>query len=81
MKFTIEKLNKPLVIIDENKKTITLNGYAFMDEHGHCIIIRYGENNRDAMAKYLSGDTDELHIKYHYVNLPACRKPPSSSNG
>jgi len=70
MKFTIEKLKTPLVLIGENKKEVKLNGYAFMDEYGHCIIIRYGENHRDLMAKYLSGDSDELHIKYRYVNLP-----------
>jgi hypothetical protein len=70
MKHTIEKLKNPLIIIDDHKKVITMNGYAFMDEFGQCIIITYGENRRDLMSKYLSGNTDELHIKYHCFNLP-----------
>lgn len=54
----------------ENKKKITLNGYAFIDELGKCFIVVYGEGRRDSMKKYLSGPTDELKIKYQYVELP-----------
>ena len=32
---------------DENKKWISLTGYAFIDEGGHCIIIVYGEKKRE----------------------------------
>jgi hypothetical protein len=66
---TIEKLKEPLTFVDDHKKTISVNGYAFMDEFGRCIIMVYGEGRRDSMSKYLSGDTDELHIKYHTIDL------------
>jgi len=69
MKYTIHKMNQVLRYQDENKKWISLNGYAFMDECERCFIIVYGEGRRDSMAKYLSGPTDELKIKYQYVNL------------
>lgn len=29
-----------------------LNGYAFLDEMGFCIIIVYGENKRDLLIKH-----------------------------
>lgn len=38
---------------DDNKKKRSYNGYAFMDESNHCMIIVYGENKRDLMTKYL----------------------------
>ena len=69
MKHTIEKLKEPFTFIDEHKKTVSINGYAFMDECGGCIIIVYGEGRRDSMSKYLSGDTDELYIKYGIIDL------------
>jgi hypothetical protein len=37
----------------ENKTIIKLNGYAFVDELGHCHIIVYGEGLRDSYLKYL----------------------------
>lgn len=70
MKFTIEKMKTPLTFLDDRKKEIKLNGYAFIDECGHCIIITYGEGYRDLMSKYLSGKGDQLHIKYRYIDLP-----------
>lgn len=70
MKFTIEKMKSPLTFLDDKKKEIKLNGYAFIDESGHCIIITYGEGYRDLMSKYLSNKGDQLHIKYHCFNLP-----------
>lgn len=54
MKFTIEKMKTPLTFLDDRKKEIKLNGYAFIDEYDHCIIITYGEGYRDLMSKYLS---------------------------
>jgi hypothetical protein len=54
MKFTIEKMKTPLTFLDDKKKEIVLNGYAFINEYGHCIIITYGEGYRDLMSKYLS---------------------------
>ncbi len=68
MKFTIENM-PPLIVLDEKGKEVKLNGYAFMDECKHCIIIVYGEGSRDAMAKYLTEEGDPLGIKYHYVNM------------
>lgn len=39
---------------DENKKEISLNGYAFIDENGKCIMIVYGENRKNDLSKYLN---------------------------
>ena len=49
--------------LDERGKIDWVQGYAFMDESGHCIIITYGEGRRDAMSKYLSAKTDEMGIE------------------
>jgi len=68
MNHKIEKM-PPLEIIDDKGKLIKINGYAFMDENGSCIIIVYGEGRRDAMSKYLNSDTDPLGIKYRIINL------------
>lgn len=68
MKHTVEKIS-PVEFLDDNNKLVKLNGYAFMDENGSCIIIRYGEGSRDAMSKYLNGDTDPLGLKYKIINL------------
>jgi len=54
MKHTIQKMNHVLRFQDENKKWISLNGYAFIDNWGHCIIIVYGEKKRDFLSEYLS---------------------------
>lgn len=69
MKFTIEKMKEPMTFLDDKKKVIKLNGYAFIDECGRCIIITYGEGYRDLISKYLSGKGDQLHIKYRCINL------------
>jgi len=47
-------MNHVLRYQDENKKWISLIGYAFIDSWGHCIIIVYGEGRRDALSQYLS---------------------------
>jgi hypothetical protein len=47
-------MNHVLRFQNENKEWITLNGYAFIDSWGYCIIIVYGENRRDLMSEYLS---------------------------
>jgi hypothetical protein len=60
-------MEEPLIFY-ENKKKISLNGYAFIDEDGHCFIIVYSENRRDGLIKYL--DDSKHPIKYQYVNLP-----------
>ena len=62
-------MKETLDFIDENKKVIKLNGYAFIDGNGHCILIVYSEGRRDVMSKYLNGDTDELGIKYKIIDL------------
>ena len=69
MKHTIERMKNPLVILDDNRKPITTNGYAFVDECGQTIIIVYGEGRRDGMSKYLTEDGDVLHIKYKIMPL------------
>jgi hypothetical protein len=51
MRFIISKM-PPIITIEDNKKLIK-NGYAFIDENGYCIIIVYGDNNKDLMSKYL----------------------------
>lgn len=61
MKHTIEKMK----IQDVDG----LSAYAFLDESGNCIIIVYGDGRRDSMSKYLNGDTDPLHLKYHIIDL------------
>ena len=53
MKHTIQKMSHVLRFQDENKKWISLIGYAFIDECGHCIIIVYGEKKRDVLSEYL----------------------------
>lgn len=68
MQHTIEKM-PPLEIVDDKGNLIKINGYAFMDEYGSCIIIVYGEGRRDAMSKYLNSESDPLGIKYKYVDL------------
>jgi len=64
-------MKTPLTFLDDRKKEVKLNGYAFIDERGRCIIITYGEGYRDVMSKYLSEKGDQLHIKYHCINLPS----------
>ena len=62
-------MNQPLRYQDENKKWVSLNGYAFIDDNGHCIMIVYGEGRRDALSKYLSEDGDVIGIKYKTICL------------
>lgn len=69
MKHTIQKMNQVLKFQNENKEWISLNGYAFIDECGHCIMIVYGENKRDSFSEYLKNNDDPLGIKYNYVDL------------
>ena len=68
MQHTIEKM-PPLEIVDEKGKLIKINGFAFIDECGSCIIIVYGEGRRDAMSKYLNSDTDPLGLKYKIIKI------------
>lgn len=69
MKHTIVKMKNPLVVLNDNRKEISMEGYAFIDEMGGTIIIVYGEGYRDLMSKYLDGDNDPLHIKYKCYDL------------
>jgi len=68
MKHTIEKLKNKIEFV-ENGKTISMDGYAFIDESGCCIIIVYGEGRRDGMSKYLNDEGDLLKIKYKIMPL------------
>jgi hypothetical protein len=53
-----------LVYLNESRKEVITNGYAFIDEWGGTIIIVYGEGRRDDMSKYLNNNGDVLNIKY-----------------
>ena len=46
-------MKEPFIFF-ENKKKISINGYAFLDEFGKCLIIVCGEGRRDSIKKYLS---------------------------
>jgi len=65
---TIENMKNNLVY-HEGKTLISLNGYAFIDELGCCIIIVYGESNRDKMSEYLSNDNSESLVNIKYKNI------------
>lgn len=54
MKHTIEKMEHVFTCFNEDRKLISLNGYAFLDENRKCIIIVYGEGRRDFLTKYLN---------------------------
>jgi hypothetical protein len=69
MKHTIVMMKQPLVFLDSNRKEITTNGYALIDEWGGTIIIVYGEGRRDDMSKYLINDGDILRLKYKCIDL------------
>lgn len=51
MEYTIKNI-WPLTFMDDNK-SYSLNGYAFIDVKGFCIIIVYGERRRDAIIDFL----------------------------
>jgi hypothetical protein len=65
----IVKMNQKLEFIDENKKKTSLEGYAFMDSSGGCIIIVYGDGRRDQMSEYLDNSKDPLGLKYRIIDL------------
>jgi hypothetical protein len=69
MKHTIIKMKQPLVFLNDNRKEISTNGYAFIDEWDSTIIIVYGEGRRDDMSKYLLNDGDILKLKYECIML------------
>jgi hypothetical protein len=54
VKTTVEKIS-PLIILDD-KKIITKNGYAIIDEYGCCIIIVYDENKMKIVLEYLTNN-------------------------
>jgi hypothetical protein len=62
-------MKQPLTFLTDDKKVISTNGYAFIDECGSTIIIVYGEGKRDDMAKYLTEDGDLVNIKYKCFKL------------
>jgi len=57
-------MNNKMEYLDENKKKISLTGYGLMDKTGHCIILTWGEGNRDSMSEYLNSNEDPLGLKY-----------------
>jgi len=42
-----------ILIFEVDKVKISLKGYSFIDEWGHCMLIVYGESKRDLMIKML----------------------------
>ncbi len=52
MEYTIQKMNHVLKYQDDNK-WVMINGYAFIDSLGHCMIIVYGEGRRDVLNQNL----------------------------
>lgn len=69
MKHTIVKMKEPLVYQNDSRKSVIMNGYAFIDEFGSTIIIVYGEGLRDDMSKYLDSNRDPLKIKYKCYDM------------
>lgn len=69
MNHTIEKMKYPLEYLDDNRKPVSMNGYAFINKSGGTIIIVYGEGRKDGMSKYLNEDGDLLNIKYKIISL------------
>ena len=69
MKFTVKEFDNKLIFINEKKKITSLQGYSFHDEYDNCIIIAYGETRRDFLIEHLSGNTNELKLKYKYITL------------
>lgn len=57
MEHTIHNMNHKLNLYEGEKLIASLNGYAFYDKWGHCIIIVYGESKRDALSEYLNEKT------------------------
>jgi hypothetical protein len=53
MEHLISEMPTKLTFLNEDKKWVTLTGYAVTDILGNCIIILYGENNRDKISNYL----------------------------
>jgi hypothetical protein len=58
-----------MVLLNDSKKEVVMNGYAFVDEMGRTIIIVYGEGYRDLMSKYLNEEGDVLNLKYKTYDL------------
>jgi hypothetical protein len=51
VEYTIKDMG-PFTFI-EDKKNVSIEGYAFLDKYRHCIIIVFGENRRDVISEYL----------------------------
>lgn len=68
MEYTIKKLPEKLTYYDNNKKS-ELQGYAFLDKFGGCIIIAWGENRRDFIIKELNSQNNLLGIKYKVYKI------------
>jgi hypothetical protein len=43
-----------LSFMNDDRKQISMNGYAFIDENGKCYMIVYGEGRRDFLSNYLN---------------------------
>jgi len=55
----IRRLNHR-VVFDDNGRDVTLTGYAFIDEHGKCAIIVYGEKKMKLLKEYYNIDSKKL---------------------
>jgi hypothetical protein len=54
MVHTIKKMSHVMRFINDDRKLILLNGYAFLDECGRCIIQVYGEGKRDFLSNHFN---------------------------
>ena len=52
MEYTIKNF-QPLRILNDDKSFTVLNGFAFIDKFGSCIIIVYGESKKDEIILIL----------------------------
>lgn len=53
MIYTIKESGR-LSYENKQKKMETVQGYAFIDQHGRCFCIVYGKSRKNAMEKFLT---------------------------
>lgn len=53
MKFSVEKMKNDITYLNDQRKLVRHNAYAFIDSDDHCIIIVAGEKRRDDLIELL----------------------------
>ena len=54
----VKKFDHTLIFFEDpkkRKKKLSLQGYSFVNEFGHCLVIVYGESRRDEVKELLEG--------------------------